>query len=88
VGVLLLLNQIEPGDLVADPLIQRGMQERPGAPEVEYFDGALTSEEMAGLYTACDCLTHPLSYSSLDRRCSEGRRDPLRSVARAERGAT
>jgi glycosyltransferase involved in cell wall biosynthesis/tetratricopeptide (TPR) repeat protein len=32
---------------------------RPGAPEVEYLDGDLSPQEMAGLYTACDCLAHP-----------------------------
>src|SRR5262249_50666940 len=32
---------------------------RPGAPEVEYLDGTLTGEELAGLYAACDCLAHP-----------------------------
>jgi glycosyltransferase involved in cell wall biosynthesis len=31
----------------------------PGAPEVEYLGNDLTSEEMAGRYTACDCLVHP-----------------------------
>jgi glycosyltransferase involved in cell wall biosynthesis/Tfp pilus assembly protein PilF len=29
------------------------------APEVEYIDRPLTENELAGLYTACDCLVHP-----------------------------
>ncbi len=31
----------------------------PGAPEIEYLAGNLTTSELAGLYTACDCLVHP-----------------------------
>ncbi len=34
-------------------------QRRPGAPEIEYLDRNLTEEELAGLYTACDCLVLP-----------------------------
>ncbi len=34
-------------------------QARPGAPEVEYLPQSLSEEEMAGLYTACDCLVSP-----------------------------
>lgn len=34
-------------------------QQSPGAPEIEYIDRTLTTEEMAGLYTACHCLVHP-----------------------------
>ena len=30
-----------------------------GAPEIEYLDRDLSGEELAGLYTACDCLVHP-----------------------------
>ncbi len=30
-----------------------------GAPEIEYIQRSLTEEELAGLYTACDCLVHP-----------------------------
>jgi glycosyltransferase involved in cell wall biosynthesis/Flp pilus assembly protein TadD len=36
-----------------------GLRERRGAPEVEYLNGALSASEMAGLYTACDCLVQP-----------------------------
>src|SRR5262249_50983681 len=32
---------------------------QPGNPEIEYLDRPLSSEELAGLYTACDCLVHP-----------------------------
>jgi glycosyltransferase involved in cell wall biosynthesis/Flp pilus assembly protein TadD len=32
---------------------------RPDAPEIEYIERTLTEPEMAGLYTACDCLAHP-----------------------------
>jgi glycosyltransferase involved in cell wall biosynthesis/tetratricopeptide (TPR) repeat protein len=32
---------------------------KPGAPEIEYLEHALDDAEMAGLYTACDCLVHP-----------------------------
>ncbi|MFQ5343348.1 MAG: tetratricopeptide repeat protein, partial [Anaerolineae bacterium] len=31
----------------------------PNAPEIEYIDRMLNDEELAGLYTACDCLVHP-----------------------------
>lgn len=31
----------------------------PHAPEIEYLNRDLTEEEMAGLYSACDCLAHP-----------------------------
>ncbi len=31
----------------------------PDAPEIEYIDRMLNDEELAGLYTACDCLVHP-----------------------------
>src|SRR5205807_2322113 len=29
------------------------------APEIEYINESLRDEELAGLYTACDCLVHP-----------------------------
>lgn len=32
---------------------------QPGAAEIEYLDAKLTAEELAGLYTATDCLVHP-----------------------------
>src|SRR5438552_3290836 len=35
------------------------LRSRPGAPEVEYLSEPLAEEEMAGLYTACNCLVHP-----------------------------
>ncbi len=35
------------------------LRETPGAPEVEYIDRALSEEDLAGLYAACDCLVHP-----------------------------
>src|SRR5262249_28511608 len=35
------------------------LQARPDAPEVESLDGPLPAEDLAGLYTACDCLVHP-----------------------------
>ncbi|MCE5336665.1 MAG: tetratricopeptide repeat protein [Desulfobacteraceae bacterium] len=37
----------------------REYQSRPDAPEIEYIDRTLDEAEMAGLYTACDCLVHP-----------------------------
>jgi glycosyltransferase involved in cell wall biosynthesis len=42
----------------AEDLLATFLQQ-PGAPEVEYLDGDLSEEEMAGLYTACDCLVQP-----------------------------
>lgn len=36
-----------------------GLQGAAGAPEIEYIDRTLTDDELAGLYTACDCLVHP-----------------------------
>jgi hypothetical protein len=35
------------------------LQSRPNSPEIEYLNSELSSEEMIGLYTACDCLVHP-----------------------------
>ncbi len=37
----------------------RKLQADPEAPEVLYLTDDLTEEQMAGLYTACDCLVHP-----------------------------
>jgi predicted O-linked N-acetylglucosamine transferase (SPINDLY family)/GT2 family glycosyltransferase len=37
----------------------RALQERPGGPEIEYIEQDFSEEQMAGLYTACDCLVHP-----------------------------
>jgi glycosyltransferase involved in cell wall biosynthesis len=34
-------------------------QAHPAAPEIEYLDDCLSTEQMAGLYRACDCLVHP-----------------------------
>ncbi len=35
------------------------MQKRDHCPEIEYLDRTMDEGEMAGLYTACDCLAHP-----------------------------
>jgi glycosyltransferase involved in cell wall biosynthesis len=35
------------------------LRSTPGAPEVLYVDRTLETAELAGLYTACDCLVHP-----------------------------
>lgn len=35
------------------------LQAQPGAPEIEYISAILSDAELAGLYTACDCLVHP-----------------------------
>ncbi|MEW5956165.1 MAG: glycosyltransferase [Chloroflexota bacterium] len=35
------------------------VRQQPNAPEIEYFDSTLSDEQLAGLYTACDCLVHP-----------------------------
>ena len=35
------------------------IRKQPDAPEIEYLDRELGDEELAGLYTACDCLVHP-----------------------------
>ncbi|WP_136514980.1 glycosyltransferase [Geomonas edaphica] len=42
----------------AQELIARYRQ-NPELPEVEYLDRFLPDRELAGLYTACDCLVHP-----------------------------
>ena len=39
--------------------IIRKLRSNPDAPEIEYLNSELSSEEMIGLYTACDCLVHP-----------------------------
>ncbi len=36
-----------------------GMQAKPGGPEIIHLREDLTESEVAGLYTACDCLAHP-----------------------------
>ena len=45
------------GQTAADSIAQ--LQAHPDAPEIEYIDRELTNDEMAGLYTACNCLVHP-----------------------------
>jgi glycosyltransferase involved in cell wall biosynthesis len=45
-------------DQTAEALLAR-FRAQPDAPEVEYLARALSEEELAGLYTACDCLVHP-----------------------------
>jgi glycosyltransferase involved in cell wall biosynthesis/Tfp pilus assembly protein PilF len=35
------------------------LRAQPGAPEILYLEQPLSEEELAGLYTACDCLVHP-----------------------------
>ncbi len=35
------------------------LQAAADAPEIVYFSESLTEEELAGLYTACNCLVHP-----------------------------
>jgi glycosyltransferase involved in cell wall biosynthesis/tetratricopeptide (TPR) repeat protein len=42
----------------AEELIHR-FRERPDSPAVEHITDDLSEEEMAGLYTACDCLVQP-----------------------------
>jgi glycosyltransferase involved in cell wall biosynthesis/Tfp pilus assembly protein PilF len=37
----------------------RAAQADPSAPEIVYLDRELPERELAGLYTACDCLVHP-----------------------------
>ena len=34
-------------------------QADPGSPEIEYIEHTLSDREIAGLYTACNCLVHP-----------------------------
>ena len=36
-----------------------GHRSTPGAPAIVYLEHALDDDDMAGLYTACDCLAHP-----------------------------
>ena len=45
------------GQTAAESITQ--LQAHPDTPEIEYIDHELTNDEMAGLYTACDCLVHP-----------------------------
>jgi glycosyltransferase involved in cell wall biosynthesis/cytochrome c-type biogenesis protein CcmH/NrfG len=45
-------------DQTAEEMIAR-FRATPRTPEIEYLDGALSAEEQAGLYAACDCLVHP-----------------------------
>ena len=35
------------------------IREQPSAAEIEYLDEELSGDELAGLYTACNCLVHP-----------------------------
>ncbi len=35
------------------------MQQRAGTAQIVYLDQSMTESELAGLYTACDCLVHP-----------------------------
>ncbi|HPJ95104.1 MAG TPA: glycosyltransferase [Deltaproteobacteria bacterium] len=45
------------GQTAKDMITQ--LQADPGCPEIEYIEHTLDSEEIAGLYRACDCLVHP-----------------------------
>ncbi len=45
------------GQTAADTITR--LQTHPDAPEIEYIDEELSDEEIAGLYTACNCLVHP-----------------------------
>ncbi len=45
------------GQTAAESIAQ--LQAHPDVPEIEYIDHELTNDEMAGLYTACNCLVHP-----------------------------
>ncbi|HKI44705.1 MAG TPA: glycosyltransferase, partial [Balneolales bacterium] len=45
------------GQTAAESIAQ--LQAHQDAPGIEYIDRELTNDEMAGLYTACDCLVHP-----------------------------
>ncbi len=42
----------------AEALIAR-LCSTPRAPEIEYIEESLSFDQLAGLYTACDCLVHP-----------------------------
>jgi glycosyltransferase involved in cell wall biosynthesis/tetratricopeptide (TPR) repeat protein len=35
------------------------LRNTPGMPKIEYINRELSNKELAGLYTACDCLVHP-----------------------------
>jgi len=35
------------------------IRNNPDSPEIEYITDSITEREIAGLYTACDCLVHP-----------------------------
>ncbi len=45
------------GQTLAEVIAQA--QAKPNAPEIVYLDDDLPPEQVAGLYTACDCLVHP-----------------------------
>jgi len=35
------------------------LRQKAHAPEIEYINAKLTTDQLLGLYTACDCLVHP-----------------------------
>jgi tetratricopeptide (TPR) repeat protein len=45
------------GQTAAEMILE--LQARPDTPEIEYIDQTLNDAELAGLYTACDCLVLP-----------------------------
>lgn len=45
-------------DQTAEPLIAE-LRQRADAPEIVYLNNSLSSQQVAGLYAACDCLVHP-----------------------------
>jgi glycosyltransferase involved in cell wall biosynthesis/tetratricopeptide (TPR) repeat protein len=50
-------NSFYAGQTMADEI--RAAQSRPNAPEILYLTDDLKTDEIPGLYTACDCLVHP-----------------------------
>jgi GT2 family glycosyltransferase/tetratricopeptide (TPR) repeat protein len=60
--VCLVIKDFGAGDVYAGQTAAaqiQAAQTRPNAPEILHLTRELAPEEMAGLYTACDCLAHP-----------------------------
>ncbi|HEY0456478.1 MAG TPA: glycosyltransferase, partial [Verrucomicrobiae bacterium] len=60
--VCLVIKDFGGQDVYAGQTIEaqiKAAQQQPNAPEILYLTSDLTPAQMAGLYTACDCLVHP-----------------------------
>jgi glycosyltransferase involved in cell wall biosynthesis/Flp pilus assembly protein TadD/predicted O-methyltransferase YrrM len=60
--VCLVIKEMGKGTFYKDQTADQMLAElwkKPFSPEIEYIDQSFDTQQLAGLYTACDCLVHP-----------------------------